>query len=111
MAERDEKGRFVKGHTQSIGNKGGGRLPKSREERYYRVTISTCTFADWRAIIEKAVDQAKRGDAVARKFLADYLVGVPTQDHTIRGEIGTFDLDAWKERQAQQLEHVAKLEG
>ena len=56
------------------------------------------------------MDQAKRGDSTARKFLADYLVGVPAQDHNVYGEIGTFDLDAWKERQRQQIEHVENLE-
>ena len=34
---------------------------------------------DWDAIIGKAVDQAKRGDAMARKFIADYLIGAPVQ--------------------------------
>jgi len=109
-SERDEKGRFAKGNSLSKGNRGGGRPPKAREEQYYQITIGTCTFAEWKSIIEKAIEQARRGDAVARKFLADYLVGVPTQEHNVYGEIGTYDLDAWKERQQQQLDHVAQLE-
>jgi len=56
-----------------------GRPPKEREVKYYAITMSTCTFADWKEIIQKAVKQAKGGDAVARKFLADHLVGVPEQ--------------------------------
>jgi len=68
---RDDKGRFVKGET---GNP-KGRSPKEREERYYEITLSTVTFEDWQAIVKKAADQARKGDAVARKWLSDYLVG------------------------------------
>ena len=75
MAERDENGRFIKGHT---GNP-SGRAPKEREERYYSILMSACTFEDWKRIIEKAVEQAKRGDGQARKWLADYLVGTAEQ--------------------------------
>lgn len=71
---RDEKGRFVNG------NGGGpGRPRKSREERYYKITMTTCTFDDWRQIVERAIRDAQKGDASARKWLSDYLVGVPEQ--------------------------------
>lgn len=71
---RDNHGRFVKG------NGGGpGRPKRVREERYYEITTNTCTFKDWEDIVKKAVSQAKRGDAVARKWLSDFLVGVPEQ--------------------------------
>lgn len=82
MRERDEKGRFIKG---SVGNP-KGRPPKAREERYYEITLSTVTFADWEEIIRKAADQAKRGDYQARKFLAEYLVGPPVQRTEILGD-------------------------
>lgn len=45
------------------------------------ITRSAVSLADWRAIIEKATEQAKRGEPTARKFLADYIIGPPTQ-HT-----------------------------
>jgi hypothetical protein len=79
MAERDENGKFAKG------NPGGpGRPKKEREERFTEITLSAVTFKDWEEIIKKAVTQAKRGDAQARKFLADYLIGPPVQrnEHT-----------------------------
>ena len=80
MAERDENGRFVKG------NGGGpGRPRKQREERYYEITMTACTFDDWRQIVKRAVAQAKRGDSTARKFLADYLIGPPPQKHEVGG--------------------------
>ena len=43
---------------------------------------------DWRAIIVKAVSQAKHGDAVARKWLSDYLMGTPPQRHELTGSDG-----------------------
>ena len=80
---RDEKGRFIKG------NGGGpGRPNKTREERYSMITMNACTFKDWEDIIKKAVSQAKRGDTSARKFLADYLLGPPTQKHEVTGSGG-----------------------
>ena len=79
MAERDENGKFLKGHSG-----GPGRPKKERELRFYEITLAAVTFEDWKAIIEKAVTQAKKGDSVARKFLADYLMGQPIQrlEHT-----------------------------
>jgi len=82
LRERDEKGRFIKG---SVGNP-KGRPPKAREERYYEITLSTVTFADWEEIIRKAADQAKRGDYHARKFLAEYLVGPPVRRTEMLGD-------------------------
>lgn len=72
---RDKKGRFVKGHPGAS----PGRPKKAREERYLEITKTSCTFADWEAIVQRAVYDAKRGDAQARKWLSDYLVGVPDQ--------------------------------
>ena len=82
-AARKANGQFEKGH------KGGpGRPKKKREERYLEITMSACTFKDWRAIVQKAVNDAKRGDATARKWLSDYLIGSPQQklDVTSGGE-------------------------
>lgn len=74
MADRGADGRFVKG------NPGGpGRPPKEREEKYYEILLNTVTFADWKEIIQKAAAQAKKGDATARKWLSDYIVGAPVQ--------------------------------
>jgi len=70
---RDSKGRFVKGAS---GNP-QGRLPKETETSYLQVSESVCTFDVWREITMKAVEQAKRGDARARQWLSDYLIGKP----------------------------------
>ena len=73
MVARDSKGRFVKGAS---GNP-QGRLPKETEKTYLEVCQNTCTFDVWREITMKAVEQAKRGDARARQWLSDYLMGKP----------------------------------
>ena len=73
-------GKFVKGHTG-----GPGRPPRAREEKYYNLMMSTVTFADWERIISKAVEQAKRGDPTARKWLSDYLIGPPVERKEISG--------------------------
>ena len=70
---RDAKGRFVKGES---GNP-QGRLPKQVEQTYLQVCEGVCSFDVWREIVAKAVEQAKRGDARARQWLSDYLVGKP----------------------------------
>lgn len=83
MKTHDDNGKFAKG------NPGGpGRPKKEREERFYDVAVSAVSFKDWREVIEKAVSQAKRGDASARKFLADYLMGTPVQRTEISGTDG-----------------------
>ncbi len=82
-AARKKNGQFAKGY------KGGpGRPPKKKEERFMEVSIAAVSLKDWRAIIKKAVEQAKRGDTQARKFLADYLIGPPQQkiDVTSKGK-------------------------
>ena len=91
MAERDEKGKFVKG---SSGNP-RGRLPKEREEKYYEIMAGEATPDRWREIIRTAIRQAERGDAQARKWLSDYLMGPPVQRAEVSGADGAniaFDL-------------------
>ena len=83
MPERDENGRFVKGNSG-----GPGRPKKAREERYYEIMHTACTYVKWRKIVNKAVEQAMRGNHNARKFLADYLLGPPPQRHELTGEGG-----------------------
>ena len=71
---RDEKGRFVKG------NGGGpGRKPRAVEQSYLDATMAAVSLEDWTAIVRQAVTDAKAGDAAARKWLSDYLLGLPAQ--------------------------------
>jgi len=83
MVERNGDGRFAKGNSG-----GPGRPSKKREERFYGITLRACTFKDWREIVKTAVRQAKTGDTMARKFLADYIIGPPAQRLALTGADG-----------------------
>jgi len=83
VTERDANGRFVKGEYKG----GPGRPKKKREERYLEITLNTVTFEKWKKIIEKAAEQAARGDKDARKFLAEYLLGKPDNNLNLNGLI------------------------
>lgn len=70
---RDNKGRFAKGQS---GN------PKGRQKgigTYMEAMQAAVTVDDWVEIATKAKEQAKRGDQAARKWLSDYLIGLPAQ--------------------------------
>ncbi len=71
--QRDENGRFLPGGAP----KSPGRPRRAVEEKYHQILVGKVSEADWRAIVEKAVKQAKRGDRDARNFLANYLLGKP----------------------------------
>jgi len=83
VTERDANGRFAKGNSG-----GPGRTSKTREVRFLEITLATVTFKDWEEIVEKARDQAKRGNPVARKWLGDYLMGPPVQRAELSGPEG-----------------------
>lgn len=91
MANPTGKGGPRKGDKSRNPN---GRPKKEREEKYYEILVTACTPTHWKTIIEKAIAQAERGDAVARKFLADYLIGQPIQkmEHT-GAEGGAMDIE------------------
>ena len=63
-------------------------MPKEREVKFYDLTVSAVSEEDWIGIVKTAVRLATKGDAQARKWLSDYLVGLPQQkvDLTTNGE-------------------------
>ena len=70
---RDGMGRFVKG------NPGGPGRPRSnKEEKYLAAMSEACDEEAWQAIVLRATQDAINGDAKARTWLSDYLVGPPT---------------------------------
>jgi hypothetical protein len=75
VADRNADGTFKKGVYKG----GPGRRRVADEERYLSVLRRTLTVDDWAAIVQKAIDQAKRGDSTARAFLANYAIGRPTE--------------------------------
>src|SRR4051812_47718817 len=60
----------------AVGNPGGPGRPRRSVEREYLATLSgAVTLDDWRAVVAKAVDDAKAGDGKARDWLAKFLLG------------------------------------
>ena len=74
--ERESDGRWKKGCASP---NPGGRTRRDQADAYWNILISTLTNEAWRAIVAKAVEQARAGDRHARKFLADYGIGTPEQ--------------------------------
>jgi len=70
---RDTKGRFKKGAS---GNP-RGRPARDRERRYMEIATTAVTYKQWGEIVKAAASDALDGDAQARRFLADYLLGPP----------------------------------
>ena len=69
-AERDARGRFV------VGNAGGpGRPARAVELSYLRALSDELTLEDWRAIVRRAIEQAKAGDAGARAWVTKHALG------------------------------------
>lgn len=83
MAERDANGRFVKGKS---GNP-KGRAPRETEQQYKDAFTAAVSPEEWIQIIEAAKVLALKGDKDARKWLGDYIVGVPTQRTEINATI------------------------
>ena len=84
MVTRGDKGQLQKGSVLNP----KGRPKRSREERYLKMLTTSVSDDDWQAIITRAVSDAKRGDATARKWLTDYLIGPPVERKEITGAGG-----------------------
>ena len=95
MADRNAKGQFVKGHK----NHGAGRKPRAFEDNFIALIDEAVTDDDWRDIIAKAVQLAKRGDSVSRQWLADRRFGKAKERNELTGaegaaiEIATIPVD------------------
>jgi hypothetical protein len=81
---RDKEGKFIKGTS---GNP-KGRPRREREENVLDIMVSECSPDKLRTIINKAIEQAVRGDSTARKWLFDYLIGSPIQRQEVSGVDG-----------------------
>lgn len=83
VQDRDTNGRFVKG------NGGGpGRPKKEKEAAYLDILLSVVTPDDWRKVCAVALARAKSGDAKARDWLSNYIVGRPVERHEVSGPNG-----------------------
>jgi hypothetical protein len=58
------------------GNPGGpGRPRRAVEEAYHGALVEGVPLDDWKAIVARAVKDAKAGDARAREWLGKHLIG------------------------------------
>jgi hypothetical protein len=89
---RDEAGKFVRGCAP-----GPGRPPRRTEQAYMRTVMVACSMADWTVIVEKAVVDARAGDAVARQWLSRYLLGNPEFKAPTPREIEILDASGAEE--------------
>ena len=71
---KKKNGRFAKGHEG-----GPGRPKRITERAYLDIVIAVCTPDIWKDVVNKAVEDAKRGDVKAREWLSSYLIGKPEQ--------------------------------
>jgi hypothetical protein len=62
-----------------------------------RTVIAACSMADWALIVEKAVADARAGDAVARQWLGRYLLGNPEFKAPTPREIEILDASGVEE--------------
>src|SRR5690606_33041548 len=67
-------GRFIKGNSG-----GPGRPRRHSEAEYIEALVEQVSPTKWRKVVNKALDDAAKGDHHARRFLAAYLMGKPPQ--------------------------------
>jgi hypothetical protein len=84
MANPTGKGGFKKGQS---GNP-RGRKSRAAEDEFIALIDKAVSSSDWIAIIEKTKQQALRGDAIARAWLADRKFGKAKERHEHAGEDG-----------------------
>lgn len=101
-ANHTTDGKFAPGHTL-----GRGRPPKSRERAYQQAFHEAVTVEDWKDVIRQALKDAKKGNAAARKWLAGYLCGLPTQNIKADVDVGRVD-NPYIEMSDKELIEVAQ---
>lgn len=99
MAERDAKGRFLKGHKPY---RSGRRATRKTEDAYVRAFGQAMPTKRWVAALEKYAEKAEDGDRYAMRFFADYLIGKPLE-RVIMG-VGVMD-----PRERELLEELSEL--
>ena len=85
---------FKKGQS---GNPGGR---PAHQTKYLNSLVRLVKVADWKAIVTKAITQAKNGDKTARQWLAEYVIGKPAQalDITTGGDKLTIEyVNDWRD--------------
>jgi hypothetical protein len=93
---RNPNGRFA------AGNPGGpGRPRRGVEREYLAALVDAVPLSDWRAIVERAVADARAGNPRARDWLSKYLLGdepialveMADELQRLKSELGVGDED------------------
>jgi len=102
VAKRDARGRWLPGQSANP----GGRTKVKKD--YLESMRAVATPAKWRAICGRAIEDAIQGDAHARRWLSDYLLGRPSQAVSLSGDIGVtmMTLDEWIQRAEKRMEEA-----
>lgn len=82
MTDRDENGRFKKGHTV----KSPGRPVRARDEEYQAILYEVVPLEKWRKILEAQVKRAERGDIQAFNALANRIMPLITKQEVSGSE-------------------------
>lgn len=111
---RDNKGRFGKGNKAAL-----GRHPRRDTRDYMLATIGRVALEDWEKVVDRALSDAKKGDAKSREWLAKYLLGDPqvtlqaiqvNQYQAESGEVGENTLLAFAQLMARMSSALSETQ-
>ena len=96
MAERNNRGQFVAGHTGM-----GGRPSRAQELAYLEIMCEVVKLGDWKSIVGRAKKDALSDAAhereTGRRFLAEYLIGKPARLYFEPEPLPEEDIDPYSE--------------
>jgi hypothetical protein len=69
-ADRDDKGRFLRGHPG-----GPGRPRRAVEMEYLATLANEVPLTRWKRIVRRAVRDAMAGDPKARRWIGEFVIG------------------------------------
>src|SRR6516225_4021475 len=102
-AGRDAAGRFTRGNAG-----GPGRPRRGPERSYLDATAEIVTIEEWKEVVKKALADAKAGNARARTWLTDVLLGPnPLMDQQLLDAY--YDLEARVAEQNRLKEELLQL--
>jgi len=87
LADRDNKGRFTKGHKPLNQKNPGGRPKRAVEEKYLRAFSRVVKVKDFEDILLTALSRAKAGDLGMVRLFFEYGLGKPRQRVELEGDV------------------------
>ncbi len=90
-SNRNADGTLKKGHSLNV----GATYDNTKRKQVFAALEKAVTLKDVRTIVKKAVTQAIDGDAAARKFIFEYLLGKPVALVEVDATLKTPGIDQW----------------